>query len=306
MLGDPEGIVVAEEGADPHELSEDEAKALESTGILEWSATPECDKWDRDSWAQSNPSMNYGFLDESAIAHDCATDKEIDFRIEDLCQWPSVATNPPFPLGAWEAGIDKDSHAMPSSPICFGVDVSTKRDSMYIAACGVRPDGAYHVEVVANVNTSQRLVEWFRSRVHKYGGVMHVALQGSGAPVSAYADLLDAIDGVNVTPSKGASLAGWAGRLYDAVVALDPAKHAAEQTDTVPVYHIPQPALDVAAYTAATRKTGDGVFVWDREKSREDISPLVAVTMAFGLLTTPREDNEKRSAYADYDLLVLD
>jgi hypothetical protein len=303
MLGDPDGIVVAQEGADPHELNEDEAEALKSIGLFEWSATPGCDKWDRDEWAQANPSMGFGFLLESTIAADCATDKEWDFRVEDLCQWLTTVSEPPFPEGAWDAGIDDASAVMPSSPLSWGVDMSTNRQDMYVSSCGVRSDGTWHVEVVAHIDSSDKLVSWFRNRVHKYGGHMAVALQGSGAPISAYADLLGAIEGVEVVPCKGADLAGWAGRLYDAVSALDPS--ADKKPSVTPVYHRPQPVLDVAANTAAKKKTGDGVFMWDREKSRESIAPLVSVTMAFGLATTPREE-EKTSAYSEYDLLVLD
>ena len=46
-------------------MAEDVAEAMKAIGIFEWSATPGCDKWDRDEWAQANPSMGYGFLDES-------------------------------------------------------------------------------------------------------------------------------------------------------------------------------------------------------------------------------------------------
>ena len=55
--------------------------------------------------------------------------------------------------------------------------------------------------------------------------------------------------------------------------------------DATPIYHITQPALDLAANIAATRPMGDGAWAWDRNKSMEDISPLVAATMALGAAT---------------------
>lgn len=304
-IGDPDGIVAESEGSETNVLSEDEAAALTSIGIFEWSAAPGCDKWDRDAWAQANPSMGYGFLDEAAIASDCATDPEIDFRVEDLCQWVAEASDPPFPRGAWEAGQDAGSEAAPNSPIRFGVDVSADRSTSYVAVCGVRADGTWHVEVVAWRTGTNWLVDWFRERVDRYGGHIDVAMQGRGAPVSAYVDLLGAIDGTEVHECNGRDMAAWAGRLWDAVAALDPAKDESERSDVVPVYHRPQPALDVAANVAATRPMGDGAWAWDRNRSPDDISPLVAVTMAFGLATTPKEDAQKESAYADHDLLVL-
>ena len=48
---------------------------------------------------------------------------------------------------------------------------------------------------------------------------------------------------------------------------------------------------------------GDGAWAWDRHKSIEDISPLVALTMAFGAATSVF--TEKKSAYEDSELLIL-
>lgn len=304
-IGDPDGIVAESEGSETNAMSDDEAAALGSIAIFEWSAPPGCDKWDRHGWAQANPSMGYGFLDESAIASDCASDPEIGFRVEDLCQWVTQAATPPFPAGAWEAGTDQKSEVAPNSPIRFGVDVSSDRSTSYVAACGTRADGTWHVEVVASRTGTKWLVDWFRERVDRYGGHIDVAMQGRGAPVSAYVDLLGAIEGVEVHECSGRDLAAWAGRLWDAVASLDPSKPDDERSDVVPVFHRPQPALDVAANIAATRPMGDGAWAWDRNRSTDDISPLVAVTMAFGLATTPKEEAPRESAYADHDLLVL-
>ena len=78
--------------------------------------------------------------------------------------------------------------------------------------------------------------------------------------------------------------------MYDAV-----ASSTETDIDAVPVYHITQPALDLAANIAATRPLGDGAWAWDRNKSMEDISPLVAVTMALGSAT--QVDMEKPKVY---------
>ena len=66
------------------------------------------------------------------------------------------------------------------------------------------------------------------------------------------------------------------------------------------MHHISQPALDLAANIAATRPLGDGAWAWDRHKSLEDISPLVAVTMAYGAATAAdRKEKIYESAYKD-------
>ena len=146
-IGDPDGIVAAlgesqvEPTAEEREAME---AALSSIAIFEWSAEPGCSIWDRSAWAQANPSMNYGFLDESTIAGECASDPEEEFRVEDLCQWTTATVTPPFPIGAWEAGKDPMSEVAPDSPLWWGVDVSADRSHASIAVCG-RQIGRAHV-----------------------------------------------------------------------------------------------------------------------------------------------------------------
>ncbi|MBQ9006098.1 MAG: hypothetical protein IJ092_06960 [Atopobiaceae bacterium] len=307
-IGDPDGICAEADGlsVEPdEEMSDEVMDAMSSIAIFEWSAPPNCDKWDRDAWAQANPSMGYGFLDESTIATDCASDPEDEFRVEDLCQWVTATTEPPFPRGAWEAGIDPTSEVAPDSPLWFGVDASYDRSTAYVAVCGLTPARDLHVELVARGRGIKWVVDWFRERVERYGGRMRVALQGNGAPVSALADFLEAVDGVEVTRCVGRSLGAWCGRLWDAVAALDPASDDDGEAAATPIIHRPQPVLDLAANVAVTRPMGDGAWAWDRKKSIEDISPLVAVTMAHGL-ATDIEEPQRASAYEDSDLITLD
>ena len=143
------------------------------------------------------------------------------------------------------------------------------------------------------------LVDWLRERVGAEGWPqpIRVALQGRGAPVSAIAELINAIDGVEVVEVAGRDLGGCCGRLWDAVAASAPDTKA----DAVRLMHLPQPVLDLAANVAVTRPMGDGAWAWDRVKSREDISPLVALTMAHGLETAVQASeapDRKPTAYA--------
>jgi hypothetical protein len=283
------------------------ADAMLSIGIFEWSAPPNCDKWDRDAWAQANPSMGYGFLDEATIATDCASDPEEEFRVEDLCQWITASVEPPFPRGAWEAGVDDSSQLAPDAEPVFGVDVSADREHSSIAVCGLRSDRKLHGELIEYRPGIAWLVDWFRSRVNEpqYGGRMRVALQGNGAPVSAIAELIEAVDGVEVTECKGRDLGAWCGKLWDAVAALAPVDDGEPpMSDVTPIYHRTQPRLDLAANVSVTRPMGDGAWAWDRTRSLEDASPIVALTMAHGLATSVPEP-ERRSVYEDHDLLVL-
>lgn len=296
LLGDPDGIAAALADGEP--LDEDTDLEDTALGIFEWSAPPDADKRDREAWAQANPSLGYT-IEERTIRAACADDPDDVFKTECLCQWVTAAIAPPFPVGAWEAGIDPQSIIAPDSALFFGVDVSDDRARASIAVCGMRPDRSYHVELVAYRNGVGWLQKWFAQRAEQYRG-MKVALQSKGAPVSGMAEIIAAVDGVEIIPCQGADVAGWCGRFWDAVASLDPSK----QGEVVPIYHLPQPALDLAANVASTRPLGDGAWAWDRRKSLEDISPLVACTMAFGAATGIKK--ERRSAYADgADLLIL-
>ena len=294
-LGDPDGIVAATGNAQaiPDDMLEDTA-----IGIFEWSASPDLPITSTEAWCQANPSLGYT-ITERAIRASCADDPEDVFKTECLCQWVTAAVAPPFPVGAWEKGQDDNSQIAPDSPLWWGVDVSDDRNRSSIAVCGMRADRTWHVELVEYRVGVGWLQSWFAERAPMYHG-MRVALQSKGSPVAAMADIIGAVDGIEIVPCQGADVAGWCGRMWDAVAACDDESGS----DSTPVYHIPQPALDLAANIAATRPLGDGAWAWDRKQSLEDISPLVACTMALGSATAV--EKVKKSAYEDgADLLIL-
>lgn len=297
-IGDPDGLNrdLGSSAVDVEELEDFEDDSL---GIFEWSAHPGAKVTNRDEWAFANPSLGYGFVTERSLASACATDPEDVFKTECLCQWVTAAVTPPFPIGAWKAGQDNASTIAPDSQLWWGVDVSDDRTRASIAVCGLRADRTWHVELVAYRSGVGWLQNWFAERAPKYHG-MRVAMQVKGSPVAASVDVIAAVDGVEVVPCQGSDVAGWCGRMYDAVSACD----ESSDSDSVPVFHIVQPALDLAANIAKTRPLGDGAWAWDRKGSLEDISPLVACTMALGAATSV--EKVKRSAYEDgADLLVL-
>lgn len=293
LLDDPDGIVRALAEGEP--LDEDTDLDDTALGIFEWSAEPSLPKTSREAWAQANPSLGYT-IEERTIRAACIDDPDDVFKTECLCQWVTATITPPFPVGSWEAGMDPASFIAPDSELFFGVDVSDDRTKASVAVCGLRPDRSYHAELVEYRPGVGWLQKWFADRAERYRG-MKVALQSKGAPVSGLAEIIGAVHGVEIIPCQGADVAGWCGRLWDAVSACSGGSEVA------PLLHRPQPALDLAANVASTRPLGDGAWAWDRRKSMEDISPLVAVTMAHGAATSVRTVRE--SAYEDENLLIL-
>ena len=299
-LGDPDGIN-RDAGNTMIQYEELEDFDDDTLGLFEWSAHPDAIITDRDEWALANPSLGYGFVTERSLASACATDPPDEFKTECLCQWVTSTVTPPFPVDSWDAGKDENSTIAKDSPLWWGVDVSSDRAHASIAVCGMRPDGAWHVELVEYRSGTGWLVKWFQNAAPNYSG-MKVALQSKGAPIGSMMDVIGAIDGIEIIECKGKDVAGWCGRMYDAV-----ASSTETDIDAVPVYHITQPALDLAANIAATRPLGDGAWAWDRNKSMEDISPLVAVTMALGSATQVEVGKPKvyESIYNTRGVLVV-
>ena len=284
-LGDPDGICTELNAVAVEEETDDE-----TLGIFEWSAAPGADPSSPKTWAQANPSMGYT-ITERALKSAYLTDPKDVFLTECLCQWVTAAIAPPFPTGAWEAGTDEASEIRPDAPLFYGVDVSADRERASIAVCGLTEKNEWHVELIAYRTGVGWLPGWFQERASDK--LMKVALQDKGAPVAAFSEILGAIDGVEIIPCNGPNVAGWAGRFYDGVAACtsdDPER-------PTPIRHRPQGALDLAAMIAVTRPLGDGAWGWDRHKSTEDISPLIAATMAHGAATAQQITKTVKSVY---------
>ena len=301
-LGDPDGINRAAGNAqiEYEELDEFDDDTL---AIFEWSAPPNVPITDRDGWAHANPSLGYGFMTERSLASACATDPPDEFKTECLCQWVTSTIAPPFPADAWDAGRDEKSRIADESPLWFGIDISSDRTRASIGVCGKRADDNWHIELAEYRAGTGWIVKWLMNAAPNYPQGMKVAVQSKGAPIASMIDTIAAIEGVEVIECSGKDVAGWCGRLYDAVAACDDAS----DIDAAPVYHIAQPALDLAANIAATRPLGDGAWAWDRNMSMEDISPLVAVTMAFGAATQVETNKSKMydSIYEERGVLVV-
>lgn len=296
LLGDPDGVAENRKGLGGEDIEDD------TLGLFEWSAVPDCDISDREQWAQANPSLGYGFLTERALKSAAVTDPETIFRTECLCQWVESRLPEPFPAGAWQGGTDPESFIREDSELFWGIDMSQDRKYTVIAVCGMREDGNYHVEIVERRVGTEWAIDWFRERAPKYGE-MRLAFQGRGAPVSGLAEQICTIKGITRMAQEGPELsAGW-NRFFDAVAACAPE----DNRGGVKCYHLPQPILDTPGRTCQLRNLGGGVMLPDRNKSPDDISPLMAAAMAYAAATqiTKKEKKVYESSYASGSSLLF-
>ena len=282
------GIMDAEEFANKYDTT---------LGLFEWSAPEGCDIWDRDGWAQANPSM--GHEDENGIAY--VTEETVAskaalvgagseegipehvFRTENLCQWVAVEIDGPFPEETIDACTDNESEIDPSSPLVVSVDTSHDRSMSYVAVAGYREDGLPHIEVVA-----QRAgTEWVAKLVAQQLDFTPdaVVVQGRGAPASSLIEYIEQ-EGAEVTPCQGNDLTSSCSQFSDRVM-------------NGSVRFREQESLRLALDSAVKKYLGE-VWVWNRAKSPVDVAPLCAVTMALWGLEMLQDGGEVRvTAYGE-------
>jgi hypothetical protein len=287
--------------------------ALDTLGLFEWSAHPSASIWDRDAWAQANPSMGYT-IRETTIAAAAATDPEPVFRTEVLCQFVVSATMGPFPAGSWEATTDtaEDRKARgvkrdESRALTYCVEVSQDRKMAYVGVAYWDTEGRIRFQTVAQRAGTDWLRGWLQSP-DRAVPVEHLTIQ-KGTPAAALipdltAPILDQYGdelapGLTVTPWEGPLVAGWYGTFFDKLaLSVDE-----ENGELIVITHGVQPLVDLAATSANTKKLGN-VDVIDRISSPQDVGPLMACIGAVGLLTTNPEP-KRESAYETNDLMVV-
>ncbi len=275
-LGDPDGI----NATDPQVMPADEDDLLEddhSLGIFEWSAPAGCSIADRDGWSMANPSLGYT-ITERTIASAARTDPDWVFRTEVLCQWSDGGLHGPFPAGAWErcvADLDSRMNPLPGEDIVRDhrvtccLDVSWDRSSSYVAVAGRRPDGEAQVQVIGRALGTNWVIDWFLDRDHPDRATWPIVIQ-VGSPAWALAeDLIDA--GLEVVEWKSRDLSTGCAQIFDAV------RHGK-------IRHLAQPVLNLPAATAVIKSMDGDAWAWDRRRSPQDASPLVAATGAHWLL----------------------
>lgn len=271
----------------------------QSLGLFEWSAEDDCDTKDPIQIANANPLLGHCISLDSILTAE-KTMPENQYRSECLCQTVETLLPAPFPKGSWQALLDPSSEIAPQSDLFFGIDMSADRTTVSISVCGLRDDGNYHIECIANRRGLDWAIDWFRVRALK--APMKVAFQGRGAPICGLAEQICTLEGVIRIPIEGPDLTnGWT-RFWDSIAAGEPVIEGEQERGGIKTYHLDQPVLNIAAKTMQLKNMGNGLSLPDRSKSPDDISPLFAAAMAFAAVTkvdTPKEKKVYQSAYSE-------
>jgi hypothetical protein len=227
----------------------------ENVAYFEWSADPDADPADPETWKSCIPS--YGItIDERSLRHSQKTMPPAQFARAFLNLW-SASDERVLPAALWNAANSPD--VAPEGRLALGLDVNPDRTSASIAIA----DADGRVELVDQAPG----VGWVVERVVELAKEwdVDVSLDSYGPAGSLAAEIED--QGVKVTAYTTRQMTSACGKFYDAVAdgKIKIRRH---------------PALDLASAAARKRQIGDA-WTWGRRDSAEDVSPLLAVTIAF-------------------------
>jgi hypothetical protein len=246
----------------------DDGRARAEAGLTDtgcyvgYSFADDEDPADPVTWRRRMPALGIT-VSEETVAADLELMGLAEFRRAYGCQWPEIA-NPGWAViteDTWRALSDGDS---PLNPVAFAVEVAPGRAMASIGVAGRGTGGRTAVQVV----DYQPGTSWVPARMaelRRRHRPCAVVIDPNSHAGSLIADITAA--GVEVTTPFGARDAAQAcGQFYDAV-------QAGQLT------HMGQGSLNAAMRSAVTRLLSDA-WAWDRRSPSEDISPLVAVTLA--------------------------
>ncbi len=238
----------------------------QDTCYFEWSAPPESDPGDPETWRACMPALGHT-ISEKKIAGFYQSMPLAEFRRAYLNQWPDDAPDEWLVISesAWK-GLE-NGRSQIVGPIAIAVDVNQERSFGTIAVAGKNAAGKYHVEIAEYQPGTGWIVDIVK-RMNRLNKPVAVVLD-PGSPAGSLIPELEAA-GITVTKISGREAAQACGQFVDAAV-------PAEGEPTL--VHIGQVEL-AAAVAGAHKKQLRDVWYWYRGGYSVDISPLVASTHA--------------------------
>jgi phage terminase large subunit-like protein len=226
---------------------------------FEWSASEDADPDDERVWWETMPALGHT-ISVDVVRHAQQTMSEGDFRRAYLNQW-TVADERVIPAAVWDAVCASD--VAPSGRLVFGLDVSADRD----AAALVAADEHGVCELVeARAGTS-----WLVGRAVELARKWNapVVLDAFG-PAGTFGEAIEA-QGVTVDRYASRQVSMACAALFDSVADRRVRVRSSER-------------LSASVAGAHRRVSGDSWF-WGRRNAQVDVSPLVALTLAFDRAT---------------------
>lgn len=243
---------------------------------LEWSADKQ-DPKSKKAWAAANPGLGRR-ITADAIADELHSMDVDTFRRERLGVWASSAQLQVIPGDEWDVAAETDPPT--DGVVAYAVDMSPDRSRISVGACRRPVEGIPHVELVSHENAGKGttwLIDWL---VERWPRAVSVVIDGNSPAMSLVPELSKRHVKVTVT---GAADMGKACGLF------------ADSIRDGSLTHFDQRPVNEALAAAKKRDIGGaGMWGWDRRKPETDLTPLVAVTLAyFGAMTSKRRPGRK-------------
>lgn len=239
---------------------------------LEWSAEKNCDLDSEETWAQANPGYPHRISAET-ITTERSRMSDDSFGRERLGMWTEIGSTGVIDMDLWSA---LGEAAQMEDPVVFAIDVNWDRTRAAISVAGYlrqkNPDTQDTiVKTRINAIADEAGIDWVVDRMvalteqHRNLGVVIDA----GSPASSLILKLKR-KRVKVIETGTRDMTRACGDFMDMI-----------RDGTLS--HGNQASLTNACAVAKKRKVGDA-WAWDRNNHNEDISPLVAASLAaYGL-----------------------
>lgn len=227
---------------------------------FEWSFPDDADPYDEDVWWSSMPALGHTQGIE-AVRHAAQSMREEEFRRAFGNQWTRTSAK----IIDWESWIACRSldGAISNNNMVLAFDVNKERTHGSICAASMGSDGVVDVEFIEKRSG----VTWLIPRLEELRArhmPWKIVVDGSG-PAGALIPEAERA-GLTLNVIGGGDLTRACGAFYDHVL-----NHRLRVR--------PNDYLDDAVGAAAKRVRGDS-FVWVRQSTTRDISPLMTATLA--------------------------
>lgn len=221
---------------------------------FEWSAPDDADIDDPATWRACMPALGFTITEE-VVVHARQTMSEGDFRRAMLNQW-TISDERVIPAALWEQA--KDPRTAPDGRFALGFDVNPERTSASIVVA----DEQMRAELVEHTDGLATVVDRIAEIAERWS--MPIVVDGQ-SPAGSFINELKARH-LNVRTYSTREVAAACAVLYDGIA-------------DGKVKIRPSEALDTAAAAARKRQVNDS-WIWGRRDSSEDVSPLIALTLA--------------------------
>jgi hypothetical protein len=244
----------------------------EGIAYFEWSAEADADPYDPATWYGCMPALGRT-ISEPVIRHASGM-PEGEFRRAYLNQW-TVSDERVIPAAQWTAVRAPDTK--PYGTLAMGIDVNPERTHASIVVAD-REGKIELVEHTGQGDPPREGIAWVVTRAIELAQRwnMSVALDTRGPAGLFAADLVAAY--IVVVPYSGQEMTYACAAVFDAIMDSRVAIR-------------PDPALDAAAAAVTRRQVADA-WVWGRRGSGVDVSPIVAMTMAYDLARKSSADED--------------